>query len=216
MTNSAPDRCCDEARKNIPWYVNGTLSEQATAVLREHMEDCDDCQADLKLHSDMRASVHGRKLTPMQPATTAEDIIRSVDRESDRLTVKSSGTRSFAAIAAGIAILGLGLFLLLYPKDTIEPNGQLFQTATSAGSPGNIDYVLQVQFEEHVSLSQRARIATELDGAVKWAINDMGVYEVHVRLATPSLQALQEYEEFTDSITGVKSAKFTALQLPMR
>ena len=216
MTSSSPDLCCDESRKNIPWYVNGTLSDRATAVLREHLEYCDDCKTDLQLHTEMRASVLGRELTPMQPATTVEDIIGDADRESGQRAVKSSGAPSFAAIAAGIAIIGVGLFLLLYPKDTVETGNQLFQTATSVGSPGSIDYVLQVQFEEQISQSERARIATELDGAVKWVVNDMGVYEVHVRLAAPSLKVLQEYEELADSITGVQSAKFTALQLPMR
>ena len=216
MTNSTPDRCCDETRKNIPWLVNGTLSDHATAALREHLEYCVDCQMDLQLHTEMQASVLGRELSPMSPATRAEDIIGKVDRESGHQAVKSSGAPRFAVLAAGIAILAMGLFLLLYPKDTVETGSQLFQTATSAGSTGSIDYVLQVQFEEQVSESERARIAAELDGAVKWAINDKGVYEVHVRLAAPSLQVLQEYEELTDSITGVQSAKFTALQLPVR
>ena len=216
MISSSPLQCCDESRKNIPWYVNGTLSNGAAAALRAHLEHCDDCQADLRLHTEMRASVLGRELTPMQPATRAADIIGDVERKSGRRTPRSLGAPRFAAIAAGVAILGVGLFLLLYPKDTAETGNQLFQTATSTGSPDGIDYVLQVQFEEQVSQSDRARIAAELDGAVKWTVNDKGVYEVHVRLASPSLQVLQEYEELTDSIKGVESAEFTALQLPVR
>jgi len=216
MISSSPGRCRDENRKNIPWYANGTLSDRATASLREHLEYCDDCQADLRLHTEMRASVLGRELTPMQPATRASDIIGDVDRDSGQRAVSSVSAPGFAAIAAGVAILGVGLFLLLYPKDTAETGNQLFQTATTTGAPDGIDYVLQVQFEEQVSQSDRARIAAELDGAVRWAVNDKGVYEVHVRIASPSLQVLQEYEELTDSITGVQSAKFTALQLPVR
>lgn len=216
MISSSPEKCCDESRKNIPWYVNGTLSDGATAALREHLEHCEDCQADLQLHTEMRSSVLSRELTPMHPATTAADIIGDVEPNSGRRASRSLGAPRFAAIAAGVAILGVGLFLFLYPKDTAETGSQLFQTATSPGSAGSIDYVLQVQFEEQVSQSERARIAAELDGAVKWAINDKGVYEVHVRLASPSLQVLQEYEELTGSIIGVQSAEFTALQLPVR
>lgn len=216
MTDSAPNRCCAEARQNIPWYVNGTLSVNATAALREHLERCGDCMADLKLHTEMRASVLGRELTPIQPATSAEDILGKIERESGQRVVRTSGMRRLAALAAGIAILGVSLFLLLFPISTIDTDNPLFQTATSGGPAGSIDYVLEVQFEEQVSQAERARIAAELDGAVKWAVNDQGVYEVHVRLAAPSLQVLQEYEELTGSITGVHSARFTALQLPVR
>ena len=198
MTKSAQDRCCDENRKNIPWYVNGTLSDRAIAALREHLKYCGDCQTDLRLHERMQASVLGRELTPMQPATMAEDIIGDLDRDFGGWAMNSRSVPSFVAVAAGIAVLGVGLFMLLYPKGTVETGNQIFETATSAGSPGSIDYVLQVQFEEQISESERARIATELDGAVKWAVNDKGIYEVHVRLAAPSLQALQEYEELAD------------------
>ncbi|MDH5454590.1 MAG: anti-sigma factor [Gammaproteobacteria bacterium] len=216
MTDSAPNRCCAESRQNIPWYVNGTLSVNATAALREHLEHCGDCTADLKLHTEMRASVLGRELTPIQPATTAEDILGKIERESGQRVVRASGMRRLAAVAAGIVILGVSLFLLLFPINTVETDNQLFQTATSGGPAGSIDYVLEVQFDEQVSQAERARIAAELEGAVKWAVNDRGVYEVHVRLAAPSLQVLQEYEELTGSITGVQSARFTALQLPVR
>jgi len=216
MIDSALDQCCHESRKNIPWYVNGTLSDCATTALREHLEYCGDCQTDLRLHERMQTSVLGRELTPMQPATRAEDIIGDLDRDIGRRATNFRSVRSFVAVAAGVAVIGVGLFVLLYPKATVEPGNQIFETATSAGSPGSIDYVLQVQFEEQLSQSERARIAAELDGAVKWAVNDKGIYEVHVRLAAPSLQALQEYEELADSIAGVQSAEFTALQLPVR
>ena len=109
MTNSAPDRCCDETRENIPWLVNGTLSDHATAALREHLEYCGECRTDLQLHTDMRTSVLGRDLTPMKPATKAEDIVAKVDRQSDHQAVKSSRVPILAALAAGVAIVAVSL-----------------------------------------------------------------------------------------------------------
>ena len=216
MTNSAPDGCRDESRRNIPWYVNGTLSGQATAALREHLERCSDCQADLRLHTEMRASALSSELTPMKPATRAEDIIGGDDRAPKRRPSVPLVAPHLIAVAAGMAILAVGMLWILYPDRNLDTGNQLFQTATSTASSGSIDYVLQVQFEEYVAVSERARIAAELDGAVKWAVNDKGLYEVHVRLAEPTLQVLQEYEEFADSLEGVQSARFTALQLPVR
>ncbi len=216
MTSYTPNRQCDEFRKNIPWYVNGTLCDPTAAVLREHLQGCSDCQNDFEMHAEMRASVLGRELTPMKPVTRAADII-GVDgagpgEQSDARPLRSR----FIAVAASIAILGAVLILALYRENDADVGNQLFQTATSEGSTDGIDYVLQVQFEESVADSERVRIAAQLDGAVKWVVNDKGVYEVHVRLAAPTLQILKDYEEHADALTGVQSAKFTALQLPMR
>ena len=216
MTSSTPNQLCDAFRKDIPWYVNGTLSDSIAADLREHMQGCRDCQADFEMHAEMCASVLGRGLTPMKPATTAEDIIGVNGPGPERQSEARPFWSRLIAVAASIAVLGAILIVTLYPEKDADVGNQLFQTATSEGSTDGIDYVLQVQFEESVADSERARIAAQLDGAVKWAVNDKGVYEVHVRLAAPTLQVLKDYEEHADALTGVQSAKFTALQLPMR
>lgn len=219
MTNSDLDRCCDESRKNIPWYVNGTLSDKEAAALAQHLECCSDCQADLRLHEEMHASVLSRELTPMKPATRAEDIVGVDDYARQRQSPVSPVSLiapHLIAVAAGVAILAVGMLWILYPGENVNSDNQLFQTATSTNSSGNIDYILQVQFEENVAEADRARIAAELDGAIKWAVNDKGLYEVHIQFAEPTIQVLHEYEEFTDSIEGVQSARFTALQFPVR
>ena len=216
MTNPTPERCCDEARENIPWYVNGTLSAPAAAALREHIEGCSECQADLELHTEMRVSVLGRELTPMIPVTRAEDLIGVSGNGLDRQSPARRSSSRLIAAAAGIAVLAVALVLALYPEKDAEVSNQLFQTATSTGSSEGIDYVLQLQFEESVSDSEGGKIAAELDGAIKWTVNDNGIYEVHVRFPAASLQVLQEYEEHAEALQGVQSAKFTALQLPIR
>lgn len=216
MTNPAPDRCCDESRENIPWYVNGTLSAPAAAAVREHIKGCSDCQADLEMHTEMRASVLDRELTPMIPMVRAEDVIGTDGNGLDRPSRAWQISWRLIGAAAGIAVLGVALVLALYSGKDTEPGNQLFQTATSTSPSEGIDYVLQLQFEERISESEGGRIAAELDGAIRWAVNDNGVYEVHVRLPEASLQALQEYEERAEALQGVQSAKFTALQLPIR
>lgn len=216
MTNSAPDRCCDETRQNIPWHVNGTLSGPADVALREHVKGCSDCQADLRAHADMRAAVLGRQLTPMIPANRAEDIIGASANGLEKLSRSRQVPSRLIAVAASLAVLGIALLLTLYPAQDTEVSNQLFQTATSAGSSDGIDYVLQLRLEDHVAETDGGRIASQLEGAIKWTVDENGVYEVRVRLAAPSLQALQEYEKDAEALEGVQSARFTALQLPIR
>lgn len=216
MNKVDPDQCRDRQRENIPWLVNGSLSDVEAEAVRAHIEGCAVCRADVELHMSMRSAVLGGAVTPIRSATKAADIF-GVGRTGVSRRARSRRVASkWLAVAAGIMIVGVALLFSLYPGNDTDGTNQVFETATSAGSVTGIDYVLQVQFEDTVSEPERARIAAQLEGAVKWTVNDSGVYEVHLQLATPSLEVLQDYERRTDALAGVQSAEFTALQLPIR
>ncbi len=216
MTQSNRDQCCHKSREDIPWFLNGTLSSSAAGAVREHVKECSDCQADLEMHTDMRAVVRSGEVTPMVPATRAENIIGIGRNDQTKHSPDPQPRFRLTAIAAGIAILAVALVLSFYPDRGADETNQMFETATSAGSAGGIDYVMQVQFEDSVADPERARIAAQLEGFVKWSVNDNGDYEIHVQLGAPSLEVLQKYEDQTAALAGVQSAQFTALQLPLR
>jgi hypothetical protein len=216
VNKSELDQCRHESRTDIPWLLNGTLSDSAAAVLLEHLKVCSDCKADFESHEYMRAAALGNEVTPLMPTTKAEDVFgigrtgRSRRSRSRRLPLR------LQVIAASIAILGVGIVLSFYlDRDDVGPN-QLFETATSAGSSGGIDYVLQLQFEDGVTNLEKGRIVAQLEDVVRWTVSDSGAYEAHVQLTAPSLAVLKDYEERTVALAGVQSAKFTALQLPVR
>lgn len=216
MTNTELEKCCHESRTDIPWLLNGTLSDSRAAEVREHMKECSDCQADLELHEQMRATVLGSELTPMVPATRAEDVIGLVGADRMQHTRGRRLPPWSIAIAASVAILGVAIVLSINPDRGAVKTNQTFETATSTASPGRIDYVLQLQFEESVSDLEKSEIVAQLEDVVKWSVDGSGDYEVHVQLAESSLAVLQDYEEHAVTLEGVQSAKFTALQLPMR
>ena len=216
MINRDREQCRDESRETIPWYVNGTLSEvDATSVLR-HLEVCSECRAEFEMHSETRDAVLGRALTPISPVTTAADIIGAGSDQAPGTLRNRQWSSRLSAIAAGLAIIGVAVILMLDVGNDGEVPNQVFETATSVGAVGGIDYVLALQFDEDVADIEREEIAMGLRGAVRWSVDDRGVYEVRVRLVEPTLQDLQEYERRAGALAGVESAKFTALQLPMR
>jgi hypothetical protein len=215
VNKSDLDQCCHESRSDIPWLLNGTLSDSAAEAVREHLKVCSDCQADLEAHENMRAAVLGSEVTPMMPATKAEDVISVVRSGRSQHSRSRRLPSRLQAIAASIAILGVAIALSFYLDRDGARSNQLFETATS-GSSGGIDYVLQLQFEDGVTNPEKGRIVAKLEDVVKWTVSDRGDYEVHVQLTAPSLAALKDYEEQTAALAGVHSAKFTALQLPVR
>ncbi len=216
MINRNLNDLCDDIRTDIPWYVNGTLSSSAAETLRDHVEHCEVCQADLEAHRLMRGSILDRELTPMVPSTKAEEIIGIDQSDRGGHTLGERAMPWSAAIAASLAILAVAFVLLNDSSNGTDGQNQSYETATSAGPTDGIDYVMQIRFDHKVSAEQRAKIATGLEGARRWTVDDRGVYEVHLRLAAPSLEALQALEAHVGSISGVESAEFTALQLPMK
>ena len=216
MIQSDPDQCLHACREDIPWLVNGTLSDPAAAAVHEHLKYCSDCRADFEMHEEMRAALLGKEVIPMIPTTQAADVI------GDRGDIRAKRSRSrripsrVTAIAASIAIVGVALLLSFGPDKGAEETNQLFETATSTGSPSGIDYIMQLRFEDDISETERGKIAAQLAGVVKWNIDERGDYEVYVQLDAPSFRALKEYEERAAALAGVQSANFTALQLPMR
>jgi hypothetical protein len=203
-------------RENIPWYLNGTLSEPDVAVLKAHIESCADCRADVELHSSMKAAVLENEVISMMPKTKAADIIGITRTGSARAGQYRRTPSRLFALAAGVAIIGVALIMLLNSNQGDESGKQVFEAATSQGAAASIDYVLEIQFDDAVSDQQRIDIVDQLEGVVKWSRSNNDVYEIHVQLATPSLATLEQYASHANSIPGVQSAEFTALQLPMR
>ena len=216
MTKAQENSCHSCLRQDIPWFLNGTLSESEAALVREHLEGCSDCRADLDVHSSMRSAVLGREVSPILPKTSAANIIGIGRTGVSRIWINRRASSQWSSVAAGVLIIGVALLAAFFAGNNTEVTNNVFETATSTGSSDGIDYVLQVQFEDDVSELERARIAGQLEGAVRWAVNDSGIYEIHVQLAMPSLAVLEDYEQRIDALPGVQSAEFTALQLPMR
>ena len=214
--NNESKRTCDGVRADIPWYVNGTLSNSTTKTIRDHIDHCEVCQADLETHRLMRNAVLDRELTPIVPAITAEELIGANQSDQSGRTPGERIAPWSMAIAACLAIIAVTFVLLDDSFKDVDVQNQSYQTATSLGSTEGIDYVLQLHFDDRISAERRAEIAAGLAGATRWTVDDRGIYEVHLRLAAPSLETLQDFEVHVGSMPGVELAEFTALQLPMK
>jgi hypothetical protein len=210
------EHSCDVIRADIPWYLNGTLSNSMTTTIREHTDQCAACNAELEAHRLMRNAVLDRELTPIVPATTPAELFATNQEARHRRTIGGRVATWSMALAACAAVVAFTIVLLNESSMTADIQNQTFETATSPGAADGIDYVLRLHFDDGVSAEKRAEIAQDLAGAIRWTVDDRGTYEVHLRLSAPSLETLQELEVSVASMPGVESAEFTALQLPMK
>lgn len=211
----------DEIYGKIPWYLNGTLSGSDSLSVAAHLEVCDVCRDEARVHEIIRTAVQKEELAPLIPASSAADIL-AMDGEtgksqgsSPRCTPAADRERSGLAIAAAAALIAITLVMTYYAGQNSIGSANVFETATSATS-GHVDYVMRVHFLAGVSTDESERVIRSLDEVGKWSIDERDVYELHLQLTETSLAGLEAYENHVRSLAGVQSAEVIALQLPVR
>ncbi len=206
-----------EIAKLLPWYVNGTLGVAERDRVLEHLQSCDDCREEVSLCMEMQASAQQAGPTPILTATTSAQIL---DGANIRDAGKESWTRpqswGVAAAVALVAILGV---VTLGPNQAVRnqaaPNQQ-FDAATSPAALQTVDYVLELQFADGVSVDERAHVIAELGGNNSVIAAGQTRVQTIVRMAPKSLQELEQYAAEIESRREVLSAEIVALQLPLR
>ena len=210
-------RSHDELNAMLPWYLNGTLSDTDSKRVEAHLVDCTECRNERSNCDAMRAAVQTGELAPFIPTTCADDIL-SMDTaaQNDVNSSPLSPLRQPWAVAAAATLVAIAMLSSSNPGQEGSISGSFYHTATATGTTQSVDYVLQMQFLAVVSDSDRDRVIQDLEGVAKWAVDEHGVYEVHLQLTEPSLASLEAYEKQIRSLYGVKSAEFIAMQLPVR
>ena len=213
MSNYATIADHEEFRMQLPWYVNGTLTKSEASEIREHLEDCPECRADLAVHEEIHAAAKYDDAIPIVPTISANDLL---DRFESRQTLPVRWQRKRFAAVAAIAAAALVTIYSYRVELGIGEQSPRYQTATSEKSEAAISYVLQLTFEDEVSSEGRQHVIQELGGAEVRLMEDSEVYEVLLHLPESSLEDLERYADEAQSRKEVKSAEFVALQLPVR
>ena len=216
-----------EIAKLLPWYVNGTLGVAERDRVLEHLQSCDDCREEVSLCMEMQASAQQAGPTPILPATTSAQIL-------DGANIRDAGKESWTwpqrwGVAAAVALVAILGVVTLGPNQTVlnqaapnqtAPNqpalNQEFDAATSPAAMQTVDYVLELQFADGVSVDERAHVIAELGGNNSVMPAGQTRVQTIVRMAPKSLQELEQYAAEIESRREVLSAEIVALQLPLR
>ena len=213
MTNDASRAIHAEVKMLLPWHVNGTLGAADRDRVLDHLESCADCREAVSLCTDMQASVRQEGPAAILPTTTAAQIIDG-DKTRDPRGVPWTRPQNWG-IAAALALVALLALGTLGPDMSSETRNQRFDAATASGQL-QMDYVLELQFAEGVSVDDRKLIIAGLGGSNAVISPDQTYVKIVVRLPPKSLQELEQYAAEVQSRREILSAEIVALQLPVR
>lgn len=208
----SPDH--DAIRMQLPWYLNGTLTDGEASAIKAHLEGCQECCDDLSIHEQMRAAVTQDEATPIVPVARADFLIDGFLSRNSRAMVPVR-RRMYAAAAAIVFALLIATMSFRTDPGVTDQNTE-FTTATTADDASEMGYVLRMQFERGISQNDRDRVTRELGGTGIRELEDPDTYEILVHLLTPSLGELERFANEARARPEVKSAEFVALQLPVR
>ena len=141
MTRVQPQKIC---QKNlIAAYVDGELSDVASAILEQHLEDCMECRTELRAHRvfvcELDAALTGNVDLPV-PADFSKVI--ATRARSDMRGVRTSAEHKKAiAICLVLALTGFALLGATARDNVFSVAGRFIATVFSiAGFIGSVAY----------------------------------------------------------------------------
>ena len=210
MNTTASRTQHDYVNERLPWYVNGTLSEEERARVAAHLSECARCRDDLTVCREISGAVRSDGAVPIPPQASADALLRQADRQSFRRR------KPDWRIAAGFAVVALAGAIVLLQYVGNEPPNQQFTTTTQGTSLATVDYVFQLEFEASTGEVARSRFLEELGGSAQVMDADRRKYRVTLPLPPQSLADLDARAAELAAREEVAAAEVVALQVPVR
>lgn len=195
----------------LPWYVNDTLEEHERAEVEDHISECATCQESIRLLTGVQSVVREDSPVPIVPEPNTELLFELIDADETGHLASSRGIRYLLAasvlltIGVAVTILGVRQF------DANTPTQ--FETVISESTEETIQYIVEMRFEEDVSISERQQILKALGGATSDTALDSEVLTLH--LGAGSLSALQQRIDDMRTRPQVLDARIVAVHLPV-
>lgn len=205
MNESATRADHQNCSQLLPWYANESLGPDEKQAVEAHLADCSECQEDLALLGEMRMAVLDEESLPISVPLRSADVI---DRGPARRTMRQTPL-AWRLAAAVLLALPVAWFLL-----NSAPN-QRFETVTSEGEAATVQYILELEFEPNLPAEEVNATLLELGTPVATASGRVA-NRVLVELAPRSLAELEAHAEDIARRPGIVSARFVALQVPVR
>jgi hypothetical protein len=198
----------------LPWFVNDTLEAGEEERVRRHLDNCEECRANVSLLSVVRSTVRRPTATPIVPPPHTDNFLKTIDGSDNGS--KRPRPLTIAILAASLAAVLLVVVLLLPDHENAVTPPARYETATSTARQVSMDYVFNLQFESGTPPAVQGRVLRGLEARDIGQGETNGMYRVTVNLTAASLEELEQYMRDIESKPEIKSVSIVALQLPVK
>lgn len=166
----------------LPWFVNGSLSDDETALVERHVRDCLPCRNALKEQQRLAKLIRERPLVSVSPDRAFDRLMQRIDGDrpatrSRRRAGASAAATGKLAIAASVVVavlLGAGLWML---DRELTADGE-FSTLTDPGAADGAR--VDIVFVDGLAEAEIRALLTEIDASIVAGPTELGRYTVRV------------------------------------
>jgi Putative zinc-finger len=187
----------------MPWYVNGTLSDEEHAGVEKHLNECLPCRAALREERQIQSLVRAQDDVPLGAGHGVADLLQEIDRGGKRAAPRPLRPRlGLGLSAAAVAGAMIAAWILLTPPSPQTSVGSTsFTTLTDGGdaAANRIDIV----FSDTTDEAEIRRIIASVGATLVSGPSSVGRYTVSV-----PAESAEDLKEIVDRLTADPRVRF--------
>ena len=169
----------ERAFELLPWLVNGRLEPAERDAVEAHLRSCLPCRRELKEQQRLRTALREHPAVHISPQISFDRLARRLAEPEvlppPRAARRFAAFTRFASVAAaGVALLGLLLWLVPKTPGTDAAYRTLATSAAAAGA--RVDIV----FAKSATEAERQRVVAEVGGQIASGPTELGRYTVQL------------------------------------
>jgi hypothetical protein len=212
-TSAQHDKCWER----LPWWINGSLSEEQMAEVEEHVSACPMCTSESDALRELQRRMRDDAVL-LAPQSGWQGMVERLDREEELLTgkparpvrrplVASNGWRWLATgQAALVAGLATTVWMLWPAQQSLQADADTarYVTLTNAAEPAGAKLSLRMVFRRDASLDQVNALLREIPAQIAAGPSEAGVYTVALSRGAESLPSLLTQLRADDRVVFVE------------
>jgi len=182
--------------KLLPWYVNGTLTDEERRGLEEHLKGCEQCRKEVEYLKALRSQVKTTSDVASYGELGLKRLLSDIEKEAQTpRRFEFSRWQPALAIAASLIIMLQSLFLYNY----WQKSGDI----TTLSGPVHKGVVLQVSFAPDASEAQIRKVLQSVEGSIIDGPGAIGIYRVRLNMKTEKKELINERIDIIGSYSDV-------------
>jgi len=189
MQHSVDSALCAEVRSSLPWFITGRLPESDAQELRNHLDGCGACRAELAAEQRLRAAVSSEGAVELAPQGAMRKFFERLDSlESERPAAAPALRQSHWRIAAAVVVVvqAIGLAALATRVAVHDPRlaaAPVYVTQSAASAPAHGPRV-RVVVDPSLSVADFEHLLRGIDAEIVAGPSEAHVYTLALPAAT--------------------------------